>query len=111
DLLEPLLPLFEARDQQLLAAETAKAIGTALLGRGDLQAAVRMFDRALGHAEAVYGPRHPDLGIAAYNLGQVTLDAGLLDESRGLLERAVEIWSSSDASMARERGRVHLVLG
>ena len=111
DLLEPLLPLFEARDQQLLAAETAKAIGTALLGRGDLQAAVRMFDRALGHAEAVYGPRHPDLGIAAYNLGQVTLDAGLLDESRGLLERAVEIWSSSDASTARERGRAHLVLG
>ncbi|MFY0533584.1 tetratricopeptide repeat protein [Nannocystis pusilla] len=54
----------------LHASHAASNLGTALLERGEAGAAREAFERALEQRERVFGPRHPEVARAAYNLAQ-----------------------------------------
>jgi tetratricopeptide (TPR) repeat protein/tRNA A-37 threonylcarbamoyl transferase component Bud32 len=109
--LEPALATFEAHDDRLYASHAASDLGIAvLLEGGEPDRALELFERALTHSEQVHGPRHPAVAMAAYNLGQAALEAGLPELARTLLERAVAIWAEADGLEARDAGRAHLAL-
>jgi tetratricopeptide (TPR) repeat protein len=101
--------VFEERGDLLYASYTASSLGLALLDRGDEQRAIEMFTRALEQLEQVYGSYHPDVALAAYNLGQ-TLIAERPEIALQLLERAVEIWSAAESLPTRNVGQARIAL-
>jgi tetratricopeptide (TPR) repeat protein len=107
--LERARALFEEQGDLLHASYATSNLGKALLERGDEQRAVAEFERALEQREQVYGPRHPELAWAAYNLGQVLVEAQP-ELARSLLERAVEIWSQAESQRPADLGRAQFVL-
>jgi hypothetical protein len=54
-------------------------------------------------------PDHPDVALAAYNLGQ-TLIAEQPEIALQLLERAVEIWSAAESLPTRDVGQARIAL-
>ncbi|WP_181233082.1 serine/threonine-protein kinase [Enhygromyxa salina] len=114
DQLEPLVAVFEDEvDHQdlLFAAHTTTALGVAVLNQGDRDRAIELFGRSLGLLERVHGSGHPDVALAAYNLGQLSLEAGDAELAQIMLERAVQIWALADELELRNVGRAQLVLG
>ncbi len=99
----------------LYASHAASSLGTALLERGEADAALEAFERALAQRERVFGPRHPEVAQAAYNLAQAirgSARAGADHEALAgvLLRRAVEIWAGTDEAMTLDAGRAAFVL-
>ena len=96
----------------LHASYASSSLGLAQLERGRAEAALEAFERALAQRQRVFGPRHPEVAMAAYNLGQAVRSAAPADVSRGelagtLLRRAVGIWTGTDEPHA---GRAALAL-
>jgi tetratricopeptide (TPR) repeat protein/tRNA A-37 threonylcarbamoyl transferase component Bud32 len=110
ELLELTASALEQRGDLMYASFAVSDLGTALLGRGQTQRALAAFERALALRVQVYGPRHPEVGLAAYNLGQATLEVGEFEHARPLLQRAVEIWGAGQSVGGLELGRAHVVL-
>ncbi|MBZ5713701.1 protein kinase domain-containing protein [Nannocystis pusilla] len=99
----------------LYASHAASNLGTALLEQGEAAAAREAFERALGQRERVFGPRHPEVARAAYNLAQAIRDstrAGADHEALAgvLLRRAVAIWAGTDEATSLDAGRAAFVL-
>lgn len=99
----------------LYASHAASNLGTALLERGEVGAALAAFERALAQRERVFGPRHPEVAQAAFNLAQAirgSARAGADHEALAgvLLRRAVEGWAGTDAAMTLDAGRAAFVL-
>ncbi|MCY1064621.1 serine/threonine-protein kinase [Nannocystis sp. RBIL2] len=99
----------------LHASHAASNLGSALLGRGETAAAREAFERALGQRERVFGPRHPEVARAAYNLAQAlrgAAGAGADHEALAgeLLRRAVAIWQDTDEARTLDAGRAAFVL-
>ncbi|KIG18357.1 Serine/threonine kinase [Enhygromyxa salina] len=114
NLLEPLVAVFEGDpDHQdlLFAAHTSTSLGVVVLNQGDRDRALELFAHALDLLERVHGPRHPDVALAAYNLGQLALEAGDAELAQTMLERAVQIWAHAKELELRNTGRAQLVLG
>jgi tRNA A-37 threonylcarbamoyl transferase component Bud32/tetratricopeptide (TPR) repeat protein len=110
ELLERTALQLEQQGDLVYASHAVSDRGVALLGQGQTQLALAAFERALALRVQVYGPRHPDVGWAAYNLGQATFEFGGSDEARPLLERAVEIWRVSGSVGQQELGRARFIL-
>ncbi len=110
ELLERTAVALEQQGDLVYASYTVSDLGVALLGRGETQLALAAFERALALRSQVYGPRHPDVGWAAYNLGQAILESGQMEPAQPLLERAVEIWQASGSVGGQELGRAHFIL-
>ncbi|WAS89740.1 serine/threonine-protein kinase [Nannocystis punicea] len=104
------------QDDLLYASHAASNLGTALLERGEAGAAREAFARALAQRERVFGPRHPEVARAAYNLAQAlrgTARAGAEDHEAlagELMRRAVEIWEGTDEARTLDAGRAAFVL-
>ncbi|PCC74040.1 Serine/threonine protein kinase [Nannocystis exedens] len=99
----------------LYAAHAASSLGTALLERGEPAAAREAFERALGQRERAFGPRHPEVARAAYNLAQAlrgSAGAGADHEALAgeLLRRAVAIWAGTAEASSLDAGRAAFVL-
>ena len=58
----------------------------------------------------VHGPRHPDVGLAAYNLAQAMREVSDGEYARPLLERAVDIWTAGGSATGPELARAHFAL-
>jgi len=105
----------EAQGDLLYASHAASSLGTALLERGEADAALAQFERALAQRSRVFGPRHPEVAQAAYNLAQAIRGSAGAGAQHGalasvLLRRAVEIWADTDEAMTLDAGRAAFVL-
>jgi tetratricopeptide (TPR) repeat protein len=97
----------------LYASHAASNLGTALLERGEADAALAAFERALAQREQVFGPRHPEVAQAAYNLAQAIRGSEGPDHAAlagALLRRAVASWAGTDGARTLDAGRAAFVL-
>lgn len=97
--------------QMPATAPTAADAGTALtlynLGlvrtdAGDLDEALRLFQRTLGLEEALYGPDHIDVAITLVSLGDVRQRLGDLDGAREDYTRALAIHEAASGAYVGE---------
>ena len=82
------VPVSTARAE---SAETSEAYNLArdAIQAGDFETAVRYMEKALASAEAETEANDKQIGILAYNLGQLQLELGEFVEARSSLEKAV----------------------
>ncbi len=108
--LEAALAVLVDQDDTLHAAHASSALGLALLGRGDDQRALELFEQSLELSRQVYGARHPEVAAAAYDLGQAALEAEREPLARRMLEQAVNIWAEAPSIDPLDTGRAQLAL-
>jgi tetratricopeptide (TPR) repeat protein len=101
---------FEARGRTLRLLEARRALGSAQVQQGQLEAALETFRTALAEAELVTGPHHPIYASTAYNLGATLLGLGRADEARLNLRTAVSVWTESPGELRPDLGIAHLSL-
>lgn len=99
----------------LYASHAASSLGAAHLERGESSAALAAYERALEMRERVFGPRHPEVAQAAYDLARAirgSAGAGAEHEALAgvLLRRAVEIWAGTADATTLDAGRAAFVL-
>lgn len=80
----------QSRNTQAIGA-ACNALAEVLQTSGDVADARALLERALDIAEAVYGPKHPNVAICANNLGTVLWDTGDFLRARACFERALTI--------------------
>jgi tetratricopeptide (TPR) repeat protein len=72
-------------------APLANELALVLLGKGDLEGALKYEQRALTIQEKVYGPEHPEVAIFANNIGQILQAKGDLEGALKYTQRALAI--------------------
>jgi serine/threonine-protein kinase len=79
--------------------------------RGEHAEALEHLERALGLAEEVLGPAHPDVGRIHNELGNVAFRQERADDARRHYERALELWAVAYGPRAPARVMVLTNLG
>lgn len=104
----------EREGDLLYASYACSNLGVARLERGETDEALGLFERALEQREQVFGPRHPEVARAAYDLAQAVRgsehSASLGELATALLQRAIEIWTTSGEGMTLVAGRAAFAL-
>jgi len=100
---------FEAEaDDTTALLEQAAAI---VLGDGHPGEAVHHLDRAVRVCESAYGPDHTEVGVHAFNLGNVLCEVGERHRGRACLERSLRIAEAADGPDHPRVGERLYVLG
>jgi tetratricopeptide (TPR) repeat protein len=80
------------------------AFGSALKRAGQIDEALKQFERAMEMSEAKYGPDHYECATPLNNLGNALLEQGKIEEARRYFERSRDLYE-------RERGTRHPSVG